>query len=269
MSRLITLLLTGIAILYSLVPIIWLILSSFKSTAEILLHADRFISEKPIYSNFYNVLFNTAFFEGFINSIIIALACAFLSVLLALFMSYLCVRVKFNGSVLIEQFAVSAYVIPPVLFALPLFILFNNIGLVNSLFSVFIAHLAFLFPLAFWLIMARMKELSSSTEEVIIVDGGDILDVFHYSLLPVLRGTLLSVCVIIFTASMNDYVFARFMLLGNKGTLPIILQGIFDMPVKDWGLICASGTLAIFLISIPIIILTLMTGRSYDGGARG
>lgn len=269
MSKLMTLILTGVAAVFSLAPVLWLVLSAFKPTSEILLHPEQFFPKNVTLSNFASVVSKTAFIEGFLNSLVIALSCSFLSVLLALFMSYMCVRVKFKGSVFIEQFAVAAYVIPPVLLALPLFILLNTIGITNSLFAVFIAHTAFLFPLAFWLIMARMQELRSSSEEVIILDGGDLFDVFHYSLFPALRGSLISVSVIIFTASMNDYVFARFMLLGNKGTLPIVLQGVFDMPVKDWGMICASGSLAVALISIPIIFLTLMTGRNYEGGARG
>ena len=269
MKKFTILICTLITIAISLLPIAWLIMSALKPSEEIINYPYRMVPKNLTIENFHRVFSETSFLEGLITSLQVAVPVTIIVIALSTLAGYLTVRVPFRGRTLIEKSTLAAYTIPPILLALPLFILLSRLRLVNTLLALAFAHIAYLFPLAYWLTQARMHEIPVSLEETLWLEGGYMVDVMKYVWFPKLRLHLLSVSAIIFTISMNDYVLARFLLIGNKKTLPIVLQGIFDLSSKDWALICGSGALAVLCVTVPVLALLLATGKYYVGGARG
>jgi multiple sugar transport system permease protein len=258
-----------LAVFVTLFPVAWLVSAGFKTSAEIAVHPERFIPTNPTLDNARRALGETAFVRGMLNSLLVAIPATGLAVLLSVFTAYLTVRLRFPGHDLVDRFSLAAYLVPGVVLALPLFILFSRLRVGGSLAALGIAHLLYLFPLSYWLVRSRMQELPRSLEEGLMLDGADLKDLLRFVWLPSLRLHLFSVAVIVFTISMNDYVLARFLLVDGSRTLPLVLQDIFDLSSKDWGLICGAGAAAVGLLSIPLLILMAATGQYHMGGRRG
>lgn len=261
--------LTVAAILVSVFPIAWLFSAGLKTTAEIVVDPGSFLPAHPTLGNVRRTFANTGFAQGLLNSLLVAVPATAVSVLLGAFAGYVTLRLRFVGRRLIDQMSLAAYLVPAVVLALPLFILFSGLRIAGSLGALATAHLVYLFPLSYWLIRARLRELPRSLEDGLVLDGADLKDLLRFVWLPSLRLHVFSVAVIVFTISMNDYVLARFLLLDGPRTLPLVLQDIFDLSAKDWGLICASGAAAVALLSVPLLLLVAATGQYYAGGRRG
>lgn len=256
-------------LLVNLLPVAWLALASLKDRAEIARYPTRLFPSEPTLGGFARILADTSIRRALITSLEVALPVTVLAIILAVFLSYATTRVRFCGWSLVERMAGVAYSFPPVFLALPLFLFFNRIGTVDNVAALGIAHLAYVFPLAYWLTLARVREIPRSADEVLLLDGGDFQDVLVHSWLPRLRLHLLGIGVIVFTVSMNDYVLARFLVISEIETLPLALQRLFDLARTDLQLIAAAGTSAITCLSIPVFLVVLAARGHHIGGARG
>lgn len=269
MKTSIVVVLTAAAVLVSVAPVIWLFSAGVKTTAEIAHDPGSFLPARLTLGNLHRTFADTGFAQGLLNSLLVAVPVTAVSVLFGAFAAYATLRLRFAGRRLVDQMSLAAYLVPAVVLALPLFILFSRLRIAGSLGALAVAHLVYLFPLSYWLIRARLRELPRSLEDGLVLDGADLKDLLRFVWIPSLRLHLFSVAIIVFTISMNDYVLARFLLLDGPRTLPLVLQDIFDLSAKDWGLICASGAAAVALLSVPLLLLVATTGEYYAGGRRG
>lgn len=161
--------------------------------------------------------------------------------------------------------------IPGALMLVPLFQIFKNLQMINSLGSVVIAETVFQLPLSIILISGFIKNVPYSLEEAAWVDGCSRLQAFRIVVLPMLRPGLIAVGSFAFVNSWNHFLFALMFLMDQeKQTIPVGLSTLIGADSVDFGALAAGGVIS----AVPVVIVFafiqkwLITGFS-AGAVKG
>lgn len=246
-------------------PIISLILNSFRSTAEIL-SSTSLIPNAPSLVNYTYVIQRTSFFRYLLNSLIMAGGGMVLSILAATLAGYVLSRFRApifgaygTGLFLVQMF--------PVLLALiPLFILFRTLNLINTYYSVIIMYTVAQLPFATAMFRAFFDGIPNDLEEAAKIDGANRLQAFGLVVLPLAGPAIAAVAIFAFLFSYNEYLIAVvFLRRENLFTIPVGIQQFMQQYATDWGSLMAAATLAM----LPTFVLFLFIQKYMMYGAIG
>ena len=248
------------ALLFFMFPVVWMLLTSFKSQSEYFSYPPVFWPKSFSLRNYVNSM---AFppdgrggLQGLRDSLIIAAASTLASVVIGSLAAYSISRFKTGG----ENFSfwiLSTRMFPPVAAALPLFLIFKQLRLLDNHLSLIIANTIFNLPFVIWLLKGFFDELPVEMEEAAMIEGCGRLKVFRLIALPLIAPGLVATSLFCFVFSWNEFMFALLFTRRNVRTLTIIVPSLVGGHEILWGEIAAIGTLAI----IPGVLLSLLLQR--------
>ncbi|WP_276959552.1 carbohydrate ABC transporter permease [Allomeiothermus silvanus] len=259
------LLLVAILLLVSVpfvVPIAWMFLSSFKTGAEIFSNPFQIEFAKLSLDNFREIFAKYPFAHQYLNSLYILAIVIPIATLLSALAGYAFARLRFWGRDVLFILTLCAMMIPSELTAVPQFILFKNLGAINTHLPVILLQIfSATGALAVFLMRQHFITLPKELEEAGRVDGLSHWGVYWYIMLPLSRPALVTVAIFAMLNSWNDY-FNPLIYLNSepKLTLPLALQRFTD-PLGGvfWNLTLAGST----LVAIPILLLFLLAQRQF------
>lgn len=247
---------------YSAFPIYWMIASSLRPARD-MLSDPTIIPRRITFDNYHSLLAQTDYLGQFLNSLIVALCTVLLTMVLSIMIAYGVTRQRMRGKRIIISGMLCAYMFPPLLLAIPLFSMFNAIGLADTLLSLVIAHLTITMPLGVWFLWGFFKTMPFELEEAAMVDGCSRLGAFIRVVLPLSVPGLVTVAIFAFLLSWTDYTFALVMIGSDANkTVPLGLAsmiGAFDL---RWGDIMAGAT----LIALPLFAAFIALSRYFVQG---
>jgi ABC-type glycerol-3-phosphate transport system permease component len=246
-------------------PIITLILNSFRSTSEIL-STRSFWPEAPTLENYFFVTQRTSFFQYLLNSLIMAGGGMALSIVAATFAGYALsrfhrplVNAYGRGLFMVQMFHI-------LLALIPLFIFFRTLGLVNTYYSVIILYTVAQLPFATSMFRAFFDGIPNDLEEAAKIDGANRLQAFGLVVLPLAGPAIAAVAIFAFLFSYNEYLIAAvFLRKESLYTVPIGIQQFIQQFSTDWGSLMAAAVLAM----LPTFILFLFIQKYMMYGAIG
>jgi multiple sugar transport system permease protein len=248
------------ALAFFMFPVIWMFITSFKTEAEYFSYPPVFIPEDFSFRNYFNAM---AFppdgrggLQGLRDSLIIASATTVASVLIGSLAAYSLSRFKTGG----DNFSfwiLSTRMFPPVAAALPLFLIFKQIKLLDSHLALIIANTVFSLPFVIWLLKGFFDELPTELEEAALIDGCSYWGAFTRVALPLVTPGLTATALFSFIFAWNEFMFALILTRRTVRTLTIIVPSMVGGHEILWGEIAAIGTVAI----IPGILLALLLQR--------
>jgi multiple sugar transport system permease protein len=249
-----------VALLFFMFPVVWMFLTSFKSQSEYFSYPPVFWPKSFSLRNYVNSM---AFppdgrggLQGLRDSLIIAAASTLASVVIGSLAAYSISRFKTGG----QNFSfwiLSTRMFPPVAAALPLFLIFKQLRLLDNHLSLIIANTIFNLPFVIWLLKGFFDELPAEMEEAAMLEGCGRLKVFRLIALPLIAPGLVATSLFCFVFSWNEFMFALLLTRRNVRPLTIIVPSLVGGHEILWGEIAAIGTLAI----IPGILLSLLLQR--------
>jgi multiple sugar transport system permease protein len=249
-----------VALLFFMFPVVWMLLTSFKSQSEYFSYPPVFWPKSFSLRNYVNSM---AFppdgrggLQGLRDSLAIAAASTLASVVIGSLAAYSISRFKTGG----ENFSfwiLSTRMFPPVAAALPLFLIFKQLRLLDNHLSLIIANTIFNLPFVVWLLKGFFDELPVEMEEAAMIEGCGRLKVFRLIALPLIAPGLVATSLFCFVFSWNEFMFALLLTRRNVRTLTIIVPSLVGGHEILWGEIAAIGTLAI----IPGVLLSLLLQR--------
>jgi ABC-type glycerol-3-phosphate transport system permease component len=152
---------------------------------------------------------------------------------------------------------------PPMLIAVPLYYIFANIGMVDSLWALVIAHTTITFPLGVWLLWGFFKAMPFELEEAAMVDGASRIRAFFLVILPLSLPGLVTVAIFSFLLSWTDYTFGLIIISSDiNKTLPVGLATMVSAHDLNWGDILAGA----FLISVPLLLMLTFVSKYFVKG---
>jgi multiple sugar transport system permease protein len=202
--------------------------------------------QRPTSENYRVLFFETDYFLFFRNSMTVALATTFLTVLSASLAAYAIARLRFPGRNFLARGIIYTYLVPQSLLFIPLFAIMVSVGLTNSLSGLTIAHMGFTIPFCTWLLIGFFMSIPIELEEAALVDGCTRLGVLFRIVLPISLPALAVVAFFSFTLSWNEYLYA--IVFNSDPHVLTIPTGLSNFIIEDvffWGPIMASTALTV------------------------
>ncbi len=249
-----------IAIFIMLVPILWIFMAAFKN------HIDVFqlkLFFTPSLENFATV-FEPPYYLGhkLMNSTIVAFVTVLLAIPIATMAAYSFSRFRLRGETLMLVIILATQFVPAVVIILPFFVMFRDIGLLDTRIGLILVNLSIVMPFAIWMIKGFIDGIPLDTEEAAMVDGSSRIQVILNIVLPMAAPGLLTAGIFCFIIAWNEFLFALILTNKNAVTLPIGLA-LFKAEEGDlWNLLSAAG----IIIMVPMFVLALIIRKYFVQG---
>ncbi len=249
-----------IAIFIMLVPIIWIFLAAFKTHVDVY-QLKLFFT--PTLENF-RIVFDDPYRLGekLWNSTIVAFVTVIIAIPIATLAAYSFSRFTLRGETAMLVTILATQFVPAVVIILPFFVMFRDIGLLDTRAGLILVNLAIVMPFAIWMIKGFIDGIPMDTEEAAMVDGSSRLQVIRNIVLPMAAPGLLTSGIFCFIIAWNEFLFALILTNKDAVTLPIGLA-LFKGEEGDlWNLLSAAG----IIIMAPMFVLALMIRKYFVQG---
>jgi len=247
-------------IVYTIIPLIWIVNLSLKPSAD---RADgNFWAVHPTLEN-YELIFTGGakdlFLPALLNSVLVTLVATLIAVILATFCAYAIARLDFPGKRLILGTALTVSFFPVISLVTPLFDLWRQIHLFDTIPGLILPYLVLTLPLSIWTLSAFFQQIPWEMEQAAQVDGATSWEAFRKVIVPLAAPGVFTTAIIVFFTAWNDFVFAISLTSDKARTVPAALAFFtgasqFESPT---GAICAAGV----VVTVPVVVLVLIFQR--------
>ena len=190
----------------------------------------------------------------FINSLIIAFGSTALSVVLGVTAAYAFSRFKVPGKDDLLFFILSTRMMPPIAVAIPIYLMYREVGLSDTRLGMILLYTAVNVSLAIWLLKGFIDEIPREYEEAALIDGYTRLQAFFKVVLPQATTGIVATAIFCLIFAWNEYAFAVLLTSGEAQTAPPFIPIIIGEGGQDWPAVAAGSTL--FLL--PILVFTVL-----------
>ena len=199
----------------------------------------------------------SAYPSRFLNSLIVAVSSTLLAVAMGTLTAYGFSRFRMPGEQDWLFFILSTRMLPPVVVAIPMFLMYRAVGLVDTHVGLIILYTAFNLSFSVWLMKGFIDEIPKEYEEAALVDGYTRMEAFFRIVLPQSATGIAATAVFCFITAWNEYAFALMMTNRRAQTAPPYIPSQLGSGITDWTAI-AAGTL---LFLLPVAIFTFLLRR--------
>jgi multiple sugar transport system permease protein len=246
-----------------LFPFYWMIVSSFKTDAELFELVPTLVPSTVSVGFYERLLVGTPFVRYFVNSGIVSLITTSLVIVVATLAAYSLARFQFRGR---EPFALSMLVgqmFPSVLLAIPIFVILSQLGLLNSFVGLVMAYVTFALPFCTWMLRGHFMNVPLELEEAAMIDGATRLGAMVRITLPLAAPGIAATAILGFLLAWNEYLFAAVLITQDDlKTLPVGLSGYISPWFVDYGVLMAGSVMA----SVPVIVFFVLVQRYIIAG---
>lgn len=251
-----------------LYPLFYIFTTSIKTQEDRLAHAPYALPTAPTLQNYISLL-DSDIPKYFLNSLVVAAITLVLIVVLGALAAYPLEKMEFKGRKFIKNLFMVGVMIPIFVALVPMFGIYNTLGLRGTYWAVIIPQVGFSLPMAMYLYTAFLESLPNSLIESGYIDGAGTFRIFFHIVLPLLRNTTVSIAIFNFVFVWNEFIFANTFLgtASNLKTLPIGLNDfVGQYGLRDWGLTFAAVAATI----LPtLIIFFIFNKQVMEGMAAG
>ena len=239
-------------------PVYWIVLTSLKKGRDVFNTEELLI---PSHLTFYN--YAELFKENEISrwvwvSTTLALASTALALLVGILAAYSLTHFRYKGRHMLALAVFFSYVIPKGLLFIPLFLVLNQLRLVDTFLGLVLAHETFSVPFCTWLLYGYFKTLPKELVDAGRIDGCSALGVMTRIILPLSAPGIATAAIFSFTTSWNEFLYAATLITSTElKTLPLGIAGFLRSDSFSWGPLMASATIA----TIPMLILFVLLQR--------
>ncbi len=256
----------AVAVLVGLLtlPILWLLLSSFKSRLD-LLSSPPLLIFAPTLEHYHKAFVDRGFSLDLFNSMTVALGSSLLAVLLAYPAALVLVRAPGAASDHLLFFILTTRLVPPVALGLPLYLLYRDWGLLDTRLGLMIAHTAFNLSFAVWMAAAYLRRLAREIYEAACLDGLGPWRLV-WALAPAMRRPLAMVWLFCFVFSWNEFFLGSVLATDQARTLPVATLGLVTSQGTYWGQFCAVAAATVAPVLLFALILRPAAGTLFSLG---
>ncbi len=236
-----------------LFPVYWMVISSLKTTAGIFAYPPEFLPSAPTLDSYREAVFeNNVVRTAIRNSAIIATGTMLVTLVLAAPAAYALARLRLPGGTIVLLLLLVAQLLPAIVIATPLFVLFSQLGLVSSSPALIIADTTATLPFAVIILRPFFLSIPRELEAAAMVDGDTRFGAFRRIVLPLVRPGLVTVAVFSFLMAWGEFVFA--LSLNNKESvqpITVAMNAFIGQYGTEWNNIMAVAT----TVAIPILVV--------------
>lgn len=248
---------------FSLVPFYWLINTSLKAGES--LGSGELFPSRPTLDNYLVVFRNPDFFLALRNSVIIAVVTTAVALVFASFAAYALARLKMRRKALLLTLILSVTTFPAIAIAAPMFSIWREIGLYDTLIGLIIPKLTFALPLAIYTLTSFFREIPKELEESAYIDGASPFLAFRKVILPLAVPGLATTAILVFISVWNEFLLAV-TLTTSPESRPVPVAIAFFNGTSEYDQPIGAISAASVLITIPLVILVLVCQKRIVAG---
>jgi len=238
-----------------LFPFYWMAITAVKPNSQ-LTDYDNFSPfwvVGPTLDHIKYLLFETSYPGWLWNTMLVATASTFLSLVASVLGAYAIERIRFTGSRSVGLFIFLAYLVPPSILFIPLAFIVFKLGIYDSRLALIFTYPTFLIPFCTWLLMGYFRSIPFELEESALVDGANRWQILLKIILPLAVPGLISAGIFAFTLSWNEFIYAlTFIQSSENKTVPVgVLTELVRGDIFEWGALMAGALFG----SLPVVIL--------------
>lgn len=270
----------------TLLPLIWIITTGFKSPSDAIAYPPKVFFEPTLegYVNLFTtrtrvdpdtlqamgepktwydrivrqydmvIAGSSRYGERFFNSIIIGFGSTFFAIVLGTAAAYAFSRFKVPLKDDLLFFILSTRMMPPIAVAIPIFLMFRQVGLSDTHAGMILLYTAVNLSLSVWLLKGFIDEIPVEYEEAALIDGYTRFQAFYKVVLPQAATGIASTAIFCLIFAWNEYAFAVLLTSGDAQTAPPFIPTIIGVGGQDWPAVAAGATL--FLL--PVMVFTIL-----------
>jgi len=254
-------LLMFLAAILTLAPFVWMLSASIMPEGGANQFPPQLFPKTPTWEHYQHLFSRMNIVRYFFNSVIVAVSVTFISLLFNSMAGYAFAKYRFPGKHKLFKLLLSAMVIPAQVTMLPLFLMLNRMGLVNTYWGIIIPGMASIYGI--FLIRQYIMSIPDSLIEAARIDGATDFYIYLRLILPLAKPILVTLALFTFMGSWNDFLWPLIVMTGDSMyTLPVALANLMGEHAQDTELMMAGAVITI----LPVLIVFLAMQKYYIHG---
>jgi multiple sugar transport system permease protein len=249
-----------VAVLIAITPVYWMVTISLKSEIDQFAVPPRWVQFSPTLVHYYDAFLTRSFGQYLVTSITVAALSTICAVTIGTLAAYGLARFRLRGKLdqRLSMWILSTRMFPPIVTAVPLFLMMRDVQLLNTLAALVIVYTALNLPFVVWMMRGFFRELPRELEEAAMVDGDSRLGALVRVILPLVTPGLAATAVFCLIVSWNEFLLALVLTQTDASmTLPVGIAGRVTQYEIKWGVMSAAGVVAM----IPIMVFAMVVQR--------
>jgi len=239
-----------------LFPVYWIVLTSLKPIKEINSAVPRFIFS-PTVENYRDLFTKFAFARVLMNSLVIAFASCSVVIVLGVLAAYALARMRVPGEKQIALWILSLRFLPPIAVAIPFYILWQDLNLLDTYVGLILIYVAFNLPFAIWMMRGFLADVPVALEEAALLDGLTRLQIIWRVVVPVVMPGIASTIIFTFVFTWNEYLMALMLTAYKSVTVPVTIATFVEPYTVLWGLLSAAVVIQV----VPMVLVVFLLQR--------
>lgn len=248
------------ALVAALAPVYWMVTISLKSEVEQFAVPPRWFVFSPTLAHYYDAFFARSFGRYLVTSAVVAVVSTACAMLIGTLAAYALSRFRLPHRLdtRLSLWILSTRMFPPIVTAVPLFLLMRDVRLLNTVAALVIVYTAFNLPFVVWMMRGFFREIPRDLEEAAWTDGDSRLGALRRVVLPLAAPGLAATAVFCLIMSWNEFLFALVLTQTDAAmTLPVGIAGRVTQYEIKWGVMSAAGVVAM----LPILVFAMAVQR--------
>ena len=246
---------------------IWMASLSVKFEIDNASYPPILIPEHFAWENYATVLNSNRFTTYFFNSLIVTGSATLLALIVGVPAGYGIARMQAHKSTIV---ILIARITPGLSYLIPLFLLFQWVGMLGTLWPQIIIHLVVTVPIVIWIMIGYFETTPMELEEAAVIDGATRWQVFRHVALPIAKPGIAVAFILAIIFSWNNFVFGIVLASRGTRTLPVAVYNMISFDQLSWGPLAAAA----LIVTLPVLLLTVFAQRQIvagltDGAVKG
>ncbi len=245
-----------IAILITLFPIYWIFNIALKTQRDAFAVPPKW-SFTPIWDHFENVLNNRAYMEAFANTVVVTLVGVLLALVMGVLCAYAMERFRFRGRGLFGVWLLLAYMLPEFLYIIPMYALYQQVGLYDTHFGLALVYQVHSLPFAIWMLRSFFRDVPQELDDSARIDGCGYWGILWRIYLPVTAPGIAATGILTAIWIWNELTIAQALTFARADTITVAVASFRGYAAVRWGEMAAASLLAI----APMLIFAVFAQR--------
>ena len=238
---------------------VWMLSLSVKYEIDNAAYPPILIPEHFAWKNYVSVIQSNRFGTFFLNSVIVTGLATLFALVIGVPAGYGIARMQATRAAIV---ILIARITPGLSYLIPLFLLFQWLGLLGTLWPQIIIHLVVTVPIVIWIMIGYFETTPMELEEAAVIDGAGRWQIFRYVALPIAKPGIVVALILSVIFSWNNFVFGIVLAGRETRTLPVAVYNMISFEQLSWGPLAAAA----LIVTLPVLVLTLFAQRQIVAG---
>jgi multiple sugar transport system permease protein len=243
----------------AILVMLWMLSLSLKNDVDNMAFPPVFVPSPPTLANFFDVFEKNRFDLYFVNSLIVSGLATLVAIIVGVPAGYGIAKAQAHK---LAMLTLIARITPALSYLIPLYILFQWIGLTGTVWPIVITHLVITLPIFIYVMIGFFESLPADLEEAALIDGCSLWQAFWHVALPLARPGIMVGAILSIIFSWNNFIFGAVLGGRTTRTLPVAVFNMLTFEQVAWGPLAAAA----LLVTAPVLLLTLFIQKEIVGG---